>query len=132
MQIVIFNLGKEQFAVETSKVQGINEKMEVTKVPKAPSYIKGIINLRGTVITLLDINMLLGISKVQSDEESVIILEMGNELVAIMVDQVDEVMDIDEDMLEKLDENKKSYIEGVINLKDRIITKINIDKLIEK
>lgn len=132
MQIVVFNLGKEKFAVETSKVQGINDKMEITKVPKAPSYIKGIINLRGTVITLLDINMLLGVEKVKSDEESVIILEMESELVAIMVDQVDEVMDIEEDMLEKLDENSKNYIDGVINLKDRIITKINIDKLIEK
>lgn len=130
MQIVVFNLGKEKFAVETSKVQGINDKMEITKVPNAPSFIKGIINLRGTVITLLDINMLLGVEKVKSDEESVIILEMESELVAIMVDQVDEVMDIEEDMLEKLDENAKSYIDGVINLKDRIITKINIDKLI--
>ena len=132
MQIVIFNLGKEQFAVETCKVQGINDKMEITKVPKAAKYIKGIINLRGTVITLLDINMLLGVPKVQSDEESVIILEMESELVAIMVDQVDEVMDIDEDMLEKLDESNNNIIDGVINLKDRIVTKINIDKLIVK
>lgn len=132
MQIVIFNLGKEQFAVETSKVQGINDKIEITKVPKAPNYVKGLINLRGNVITLLDINMLLGVLKEKSDEESIIILEMENELVAIMVDKVDEVMDIDDAMLEKIDESKKNYIDGVINLKDRIITKINIDKLIEK
>jgi purine-binding chemotaxis protein CheW len=132
VQIVIFNLGSEQLAVESSKVKGINDKTEITKVPKAPAYIKGIINLRGNVITLLDINMLLGVSKVKTDEESVIILEMESELVAIMVDQVDEVMDIEEDMLEKLDENAKNYIDGVINLKDRIITKINIDKLIKK
>lgn len=132
MQIVIFNLGKEQFAVETSKVQGINDKIEITKVPKAPNYVKGLINLRGNVITLLDINMLLGVLKEKSDEESIIILEMENELVAIIVDKVDEVMDIDDAMLEKIDESKKNYIDGVINLKDRIITKINIDKLIEK
>jgi purine-binding chemotaxis protein CheW len=132
VQIVIFNLGKEQFAIETSKVQGINDKIEITKVPKAPTYIKGLINLRGNVITLLDINMLLGISRQESDDESVIILEMENELVAIMVDEVDEVMDIDDNMLEEIGESKKNYIDGVINLKDRIITKINIDKLIEK
>ena len=132
MQVVIFKLGNEQFAVESSKVKGINDKTEITKVPKAPAYIRGIINLRGNVITLLDINMLLGVSTVKSDTGNVILLEMENELVAIIVDQVDEVMDIDEKIIENIDENNGDCIDGVINLTDRIITKINIDKLIEK
>lgn len=63
MQVVVFRLGDEQFAVETAKVQGINDIMEITRVPKAPNYIKGLINLRGNVISLLDINLLLNINK---------------------------------------------------------------------
>ncbi|WP_376701675.1 chemotaxis protein CheW, partial [Clostridium tyrobutyricum] len=51
MQVVIFRLNKEQFAVETSKVQSINDAMKITRVPKAPAHIKGIINLRGNVIS---------------------------------------------------------------------------------
>ena len=131
MQVVIFRLNNEQFAVETAKVQSINNSMEITKVPKAPAYIKGLINLRGNVISLLDINLLMDIPKSEISENSILILEMEDELVGITVDQVDEVLDVEENAIEKInDEGKKVYIEGIINFKDSIVTLIDIDKLL--
>lgn len=131
MQVVIFRLNNEQFAVETAKVQSINNSMKITKVPKAPAYIKGLINLRGNVISLLDINLLMDIPKAEVSENSILILEMEDELVGIMVDQVDEVLDVEESAIEKVsDEGKKVYIEGIINFKDSIVTLIDIDKLL--
>lgn len=131
MQVVIFKLNNEQFAVETAKVQSINDAMEITRVPKAPEHIKGLINLRGNVISLLDINLLLDVPKEEEKQNNIIILEMEDELVGITVDQVDEVLDVEEDIIEKLsDDRKKAYIEGVINFKDRIVTLIDIDKLL--
>lgn len=130
MQVVVFRLGDEQFAVETAKVQGINDIMEITRVPKAPDYIKGLINLRGNVICLLDINLLLGINKKENVEQNnIIILKMEDEHVGITVDEVDEVLEIEEEILEKVDDQKKLYIKGVINFKDRVVTLIDIDKL---
>lgn len=130
MQVVVFRLGDEQFAVETAKVQGINDIMEITKVPKAPDYIKGLINLRGNVISLLDINLLLNINKKENVEQNnIIILKMEDEHVGITVDEVDEVLEIEEEILEKVDDQKKLYIKGVINFKDRVVTLIDIDKL---
>lgn len=132
MQIVVFRLGDEQFAVETSKVQNINDIMEITKVPKAPDYIKGLINLRGTIISLLDINKLLDITSSNNTQSNIIILQMQEELVGITVDEVDEVIDIEDSMIEKVDTTKKtSCIRGVINLTNRIVTLIDIDKLIQ-
>ncbi|ADK14014.1 MULTISPECIES: chemotaxis protein CheW [Clostridium] len=131
MQVVIFRLNNEQFAVETAKVQSINNSMEITKVPQAPAYIKGLINLRGNVISLLDINLLMDIPKAEISENSILILEMEDELVGITVDQVDEVLDVEENAIEKInDEGKKVYIEGIINFKDSIVTLIDIDKLL--
>jgi purine-binding chemotaxis protein CheW len=130
MQVVIFKLNEEQFAVETGKVQSINDAMEITKVPKAPAHIKGLINLRGNVISLLDINLLLGTPKQDEKQNNIIILEMEDELVGITVDQVDEVLDVEEELIEKVNDGKKAYIEGVINFKDRIVTLIDIDKLL--
>jgi len=131
MQVVIFKLNNEQFAVETAKVQSINDAMEITRVPKAPEHIKGLINLRGNVISLLDINLLLDVPKDEEKQNNIIILEMEDELVGITVDQVDEVLDVEEDIIEKIsDERKKAYIEGIINFKDRIVTLIDIDKLL--
>ncbi|HBC97139.1 MAG TPA: chemotaxis protein CheW [Clostridium sp.] len=131
MQVVIFRLNNELFAVETAKVQSINNAMGITKVPKAPAYIKGLVNLRGNVISLLDINLLMDIPKSGKSENSIIILEMEDELVGVTVDQVDEVLDLDENIIEKVnDEKKKAYIEGIINLDNRVVTLINIDKLL--
>lgn len=131
MQVVIFKLNDEQFAVETAKVQSINDMMEITKVPKAQSHIKGLINLRGNIISLLDINLLLDVEKKENSQSNIIILEIQEEMVGITVDQVDEVLDIEEDIIEKgEDERKKGYIKGVINFKDRIVTLIDIEKLL--
>lgn len=131
MQVVVFKLKDEQFAVETARVQSINDIMEITVVPNAPVHIKGLINLRGNVISLLDINLLLDVNKDTETQNNIIILEIMDELVGITVDQVDEVLDIDENIIERFeDSKKKSYIKGVINLQDRIVTLIDIDKLI--
>ncbi|ERI90872.1 CheW-like protein [Clostridiales bacterium oral taxon 876 str. F0540] len=131
MQVVVFRLGEEQFAVETAKVQSINDNMGITKVPKAPEHIKGLINLRGNIISLLDINLLLDIERSEEGQNNIIILEMEDELVGITVDQVDEVLDIDESIIEKIETDKrKSFLKGVINFKDRIVTLIDIDKLL--
>ncbi|CDI49866.1 chemotaxis protein CheW [Clostridium tetani] len=131
MQIVIFKLKDEQFAVETEKIEGINDTMETTKVPNAPAYIKGLINLRGNIISLLDINLLLNVPNHENEQENIIILKLEEELVGVTVDNVDEVIDINPDIIEKVDEeNKKDYIKGVINFKDRIVTLIDIDKLL--
>jgi purine-binding chemotaxis protein CheW len=131
MQVVIFKLNDEQFAVETSKVQGINDMMDMTKVPRAPEYIKGLINLRGNIISLLDINMLLEVENSFEEKNNIIILNMTNEVVGVSVDEVDEVLEISEDIIEYIEDDKKSaYIKGVINFKDRVVTLIDIDKLL--
>jgi len=133
MQVVVFKVNEEQFAVEASKVQSINDMMEITKVPKSAEYIKGLINLRGTIISLLDINLLLDIEKGDSAQENIIILNLQEEFVGVTVDQVDEVLEIEENLIEKVETDRtKTYIKGVINFKDRIITLIDISKLIER
>ena len=132
MQVVVFKVNEEQFAVEAAKVQSINDMMEITKVPKSAEYIKGLINLRGTIISLLDINLLLDIEKAEGSQENIIILNLQDESVGVTVDQVDEVLEIEEELIEEVETDRnKPYIKGVINFKDRIITLIDIAKLIE-
>jgi len=132
MQVVVFKVNEEQFAVEAAKVQSINDMMEITKVPKSAEYIKGLINLRGTIISLLDINLLLNIEKAEGSQENIIILNLQDESVGVTVDQVDEVLEIEEGLVEEIEvDRSKAYIKGVINFNDRIITLIDIAKLIE-
>jgi purine-binding chemotaxis protein CheW len=117
--------------VETSKVQGINDMMEITKVPKAPQHIMGLINLRGNIISLLDINLLLDTDNAKDNLNNIIILHMDEEQIGIAVNEVNEVLDIEDSIVEKLDETRrKPYIKCVINFKDRIVTLIDVEKLI--
>ncbi|APF22075.1 chemotaxis protein CheW [Clostridium butyricum] len=132
MQIVVFKLGDEHFAVETDRVQSINDIMSITKVPKAPSYIKGLINLRGSIKSLVDLNLLLDVNH-GNDQNSIIILTVEDEEIGISVDEVEEVLDIDEKNIQKLDkDNDKAqpYIKGILNYEDKLLTIIDIDKLL--
>lgn len=133
MQIVVFKLGDEHFAVETERVQSINDIMAITRVPKAPSYIKGLINLRGSIKSLVDINLLLNV-KPGTEQNNIIILTVEKEEIGITVDEVEEVLDIDEKSIQKLpnndNNNSRNYIKGIINHEDKLLTIIDIDKLL--
>jgi purine-binding chemotaxis protein CheW len=132
MQIVVFKLGEEHFAVETEKVQSINDTMEITKVPKAPSYIKGLINLRGSIKSLVDINLLLNVIP-GKEQNNMIILTVKDEEIGISVDEVEEVLDIDEKSIQRIDKeaNKEQpYIKGILNYDEKLLTIIDIDKLL--
>lgn len=130
MQIVVFKLGEEHFAVDTERVQGINDMMVVTKVPKAPSYIKGLINLRGSIKSLVDINLLLNL-KSDNVQENIIILKVQDEEIGISVDEVEEVLDVEEKDIQKVEANANSqYIKGIINIDGRLLTIIDIDNLL--
>ena len=94
MQFVIFKLGEEHFAVETDKVLSINDMMTITKVPKAPNYIKGLINLRGSIKSLVDLNLLLNIES-DKKQNNIIILKVDEEELGVTVDDVEEVIDIE-------------------------------------
>ena len=132
MQIVVFKLGEEHFAVETERVQSITDIMGITKVPKAPSYIKGLINLRGSIKSLVDLNLLLNVTP-SEEQNNIIILTIADEEIGISVDEAEEVLDIDEKDIQKLDKDSdkvQAYIKGILNYEGKLLTIIDIDKLL--
>jgi purine-binding chemotaxis protein CheW len=132
MQVVVFKISDELFAVETAKVLSITDMTEVTKVPKAPVHIRGLINLRGSIIPLLDINLLLNIPKSLKDQSNIIILNVDDEQVGISVDEVEEVLEIDEKLLQKLEnERYQSYVKGIVNFDDKLVTLVDINKILK-
>ena len=132
MQIVVFKLGDEHFAVETDRVQSINDIMSITRVPKAPKYIKGLINLRGSIKSLVDLNLLLNVNR-ENEQNNIIILTVEDEEIGILVDEVEEVLDIEEKSIQKLDKDvdkTQPYLKGILNYEDKLLTIIDIDKIL--
>lgn len=131
MQIVVFKLGEEHFAVETERVQSINDMMTITEVPKAPKYIKGLINLRGNIKSLVDIHLLLNMQS-NDEQNNIIILKVKEEEeIGITVDEVEEVLDIEEKNIQKTDNKQdKQYVKGIVNQNGKLLTIIDIDNLL--
>lgn len=130
MQVIVFNLGNEKFALETKYIHGIEKIMDFTHVPLAPDYIKGLINLRGNIITVIDLKIYLNMEYVDK-EENIIIVEINDEKIGFMVDCVFEVIEITSDMIEKMSDIKEQII-GVIKFNDYIATLLNGENLLKK
>lgn len=127
MQVVIFSLGKEKFALETRFIDGIEKMLSITRVPTAPYYIRGLANLRGNIISIIDLKAYLSMEKTK-DEDNIIILEAGEERIGLMVDEVNEVVEITDDMIEKVSDNT-GYTKGVVNFDNYIVTLLEGEEL---
>jgi purine-binding chemotaxis protein CheW len=95
MQLVTFSIGEEEFGVDILKVQEIIRTMEITKVPKAPDFVEGVINLRGKVIPIIDLRRRFGLSSKEHDKHTRINeIEINNMIVGFFLDTVSEVLRI--------------------------------------
>jgi len=101
VQLVTFKIDQEEYGIIIDNVQEINRMTEVTKVPNAPDYIEGIVNLRGNIIPALDLRRLLKISeKVQTDATRIIIADFNGKRTGIIVDSVSEVLRFEKNLIE--------------------------------
>ena len=133
-----FKLGDEMFAVEVSKVLEILELRPITKIPHAPVYMKGVINLRGSVLPVLDTRIKFGIDVKEQTVDTCIVVFMVNMegsplTLGAMVDSVEEVMEInDSDIGAPPSVGSKfnpEYLLGMIKDDETFIMVLNIDKV---
>lgn len=90
-----FKLAGEEYGVEILKVREINGVMDITAVPRMPTYMKGVINLRGKVIPVVDLRLKFGLEEIEYTEQTcIIVVDVGKEI-GIIVDTVSEVLDIE-------------------------------------
>lgn len=130
MQVVVFSIEKSYFAINTNVIQSINNTMKITKVPKSSKFIKGLINIRGSIKTLVNINLILDVAE-NSPKENIMILSLKEEDIAIEVDFVKEVLEIEEKDVEALDQCDKDYMLGVLKRNNNLITVLDMEKLIQ-
>lgn len=135
LQLVTFSIGEEEFGVNILKVQEINRTMEITKVPRAPEFVEGVINLRGKVIPIIDLRRRFGLTSKPEDKDTrIIVIEINNIIVGFVVDAVSEVLRIPAGTVEPpppvVAGVESDYISGVGKLKDRLLIMLDLDKLL--
>ncbi|WP_045214195.1 chemotaxis protein CheW [Desulfonatronovibrio magnus] len=137
LQLVTFSIGGEEFGVEILTVQEIIRMLEITRVPKAPDFVEGVINLRGKVIPIIDLRKRFGLeSRVHDKNTRIVVIEINKMIVGFVVDSVSEVLRIPADTVEPpppvvagLD---SEYISGVGKLEDRLLILLDLDRLLSR
>ncbi len=134
-EFLTFTLGDEEYGVDILKVQEIRGYDTVTALPDAPSFIKGVINLRGTIVPVLDLRLKFKLSKAEYNDFTVmIILNIAERVVGIVVDGVSDVIDLPEESIRPAPEIGASvdcqYITGIGTIDKRMLILLDIERLI--
>jgi len=136
-----FKLGEEEFGAHVSQVLNILDMTKITDVPKSPDYMKGVINLRGTVLPVIDTRIKFSMSETEHSTNTCIIvldLELDGEPVNIgaIVDEVVSVVDIEESQVEPPpsigNKYKSEFITGMAKIEDRFVMLLDMQKVLNE
>lgn len=135
VQLVVFKLGREEYSVSILQVQEIKRITDITRVPHTPDYIKGVINLRGSVLPVIDLKKRLNLPQQMSTEDTrIIIVKVGELSVGMIVDAVSEVMTIKQENIDSPEvvagSVAASYLSGVGKLDNRLLILLNLEEII--
>jgi purine-binding chemotaxis protein CheW len=132
-KIAVFTIAGEEFGTELDKIVEIIRPQKVTPIPKVPAFIIGVINLRGTVIPVMDLRARFSV-KSSSLRERIVIAKMRGEKIGLLVDSVKEIMNIEKEQIASpptiFRGLKPEYLMGIGKLGDRLIIILNLDSLL--
>ncbi len=134
MQLVSFGLAEEEYGVEITKVREIILMGEITRIPQTPHYVKGLINLRSTVIPVIDLRIRFGLAEGDlTDESRIMVLNVADKTIGIIVDAVSEVLRISNDQIAPPPPTVaglgREYLTGLVKLDDRLLIRLEIGKV---
>lgn len=126
-----FDLGDEEFAIKLLTVKEVIGLPETTPVPQSPVYFVGIMNLRGSVISIMDLRSKLGVKIEKNEETSVIILDIGNLSLGVIVDRVNAVVNLNESEISPkptIESKASDSITGVFRKNEKLILVLDVAK----
>ena len=135
MQLVSFRLAQEEYGIEITQVQEIILMGEITRVPQTPPFIKGLINLRSTVIPIVDLRLRFGLTEQDAtDETRIMVVNVQGKTLGIIVDAVSEVLRVSNDQIAPPPPTVaglgKEYLTGLVRLERRLLILLEIDRIL--
>ncbi|MFD3260945.1 chemotaxis protein CheW [Paenibacillus lentus] len=138
MKVIVFKLGEEEYGIEVDKVQTIERMMPITRVPKTYAFVKGVINLRGVVIPVIDLRGRFGLPESEYTDQTRIIIVAANEMeVGFIVDSANDVMDLNSDVIDSPPDVvggiKAKYLHGVARIsEERLLVMLNLSEVLNR
>jgi purine-binding chemotaxis protein CheW len=137
LEFSTFYVGGALCGINILSIQEINKHFEITKVPQASDYIKGILNLRGRIVTIIDLGKKLGLDPVTNDKDNRnIIVNSEEEHIGLLVDSISDVVLTQKEDIEPAPSNiggvKGKYFQGVLKTEDQLIGILDIDEVLKE
>jgi len=136
LHIVGFRVGQEVFGVPIHLVHEIVRVPEITSVPDSPGCVQGVINLRGKIVSVVDLRRRFGAKEIKANKKNrILVTEVGGKLVGLIVDSASEVLKIPENEIELppvFDQGEGNYVTGVGKLHGRLVILIDLNKILQK
>lgn len=135
MQLVAFKVGNEEFGVDVKKVEGVISLVDITRMPRAPRFVEGIINLRGQIIAVVDLASRLGIQSGERGPATRIVVVEAQEVKVGLIVDAPEVINISKDAIEASPalaggDVESTFIKGVVKLGDRLLILLEVDRVL--
>ena len=137
VELASFFVGEALCGMDILKVQEINKLIEMTRVPQAPEYVLGILNLRGEIVTIIDLGKKLGLKSTELNHKTRnIIVNSNGEHIGLMVEQISDVIQAEWEKVEAPPANiggvQGKYFTGVFKTEDRLIGILDVEKVLEE
>ncbi|GEK50569.1 chemotaxis protein CheW [Vreelandella venusta] len=134
-EFLVFSLGEEEYAIDILKVQEIRGYENVTRIANAPDFIKGVTNLRGVIVPIVDLRIKFHLDSVEYGGQTVVIVvNVADRVVGIVVDGVSDVMTLTPEQIKPAPEFgvtlSSDFLSGLGSLEDRMLVLVDIDKLL--
>ena len=136
-QLVVFDLASEAYGVDIGAVREIIRLQDITRVPRTPDFVEGVINLRGKVIPVVDLRkrFMLPVAE-QTDDNRIVVVDIGGQDIGVVVDAVTEVLRILSDSVEPpssvITTTDSDYLMGICKMESRLIILLDLDRVLSE
>jgi purine-binding chemotaxis protein CheW len=135
LQLVAFRLGAEEYAIPIEMVESIIKLGPLTAVPGSPAFVRGVMNLRGRIMSVIDLRQRFGMPAAEHDEDGrILVVQYADATIGLLVDSVSEVFNLDEMQFQppppELGNNAVGGIDGIIQDDKRLIVLLNVEAIL--
>jgi purine-binding chemotaxis protein CheW len=135
-ELIAFRIGDQEFCVDIMQVREIRGWTQATALPHTPEYMKGVINLRGAVLPIVDLGARLGLAPTSdpSARHVIMVINQGARTLGLLVDAVSDIIDVTEDMVQPTPDvacdQVKTFVKGLFAIDGRMISLISLDRVL--
>lgn len=136
IKVIVFQLQDEEYGVDVHQVLSIEHIQQITRVPRTPAFVKGVINLRGIVTPIIDLRSRFSLEEVEYTEQTrIVVVRVEDKDVGLIVDSANDVIDVPTELIEDPPEVvggiRAEYLQGVAKLDNRLLVVLNLEKVLD-